>query len=206
MSIVKAGVIPKVDARVSTLPLENKVVAEDINEFKRVTDEIIDAFSSAVLPAEKAFAGLAICQGVLSQTLDSQDLIYVDQWSLLQPEFGFVVANGDQALTAPVTAIYRVDVTLSYETDAKNGEVFKFTVEDNNVGAIPGLCTKVQHQHAQTTVYNAHMMLFTPSLANTEFRVAVEAVTVAQPRTFAIKHGSFMMQQVSQEFTPGGGG
>jgi hypothetical protein len=207
IQITRADVIPKVDARISNLPVENKVVAQDINEFKRVTDDLADVLEGLDLPAAEtmAFGGLFICSGAQTQTIASEGTVTLNQWLLGQPSFGFVHEAGDQFITIPRSAVYRIDVNLSYDTTARNGEVFMFDVVSSSTGPIPGLCTRVQHQHAQQSVYSMCITLLVALQDGDNIEVVVEAGVLDQPRTLAIKHGSFTITQVSPTFVEGGG-
>ena len=201
MTITKANLVTKSDMAVSVTPLANKVVAADVNELKRVTDDLVDADA-------KAFGGWFICQGTASQTIDSFDFVTVDQWNSVLPLVGVTVdtspgPSGTPYITIPASAIYRVDVRIDYETDAKNGEVFAFDVWKNPAlpppgdQTIPGLCSRVQHQHAQTTIYSVAMSLFVALDQGDELFVGVESKTAqGAARTFAVKHGAFMVQQI----------
>jgi hypothetical protein len=189
MPITKADIIPKSDYRVSSAALANKVVANDINELKRVTDETVDALA-------RAYSGFYVCNGAASQNITTGAEVTINQWTTLQPQDLFEAEAGDQYLDIPQAGVYWVSLEISYETTSKDDEIFKFWVtEDGN--PIPGLCTRVQHHEPDVQVYQmttTRLVAFDEG-ARLAARVDAEG-TLDGIRTFDMKHGSLTVVQV----------
>jgi hypothetical protein len=189
MTITKANVVAKTDAAVSATPLANKVVAADVNELKRASDDTIDAIEGA------EYGGFYICNGSGTQSIASGGQITVNQWTTAQPDNGLGVENGDQTITIPRAGVYKVEVHYSYETTSKDDEVFAFwTYSGSN--PIPGLCTRVQHHEPDQNIYNASFGKLVLFAGGEVLSARVDAGTTDGSRTFNVKHGAFTVYRI----------
>jgi hypothetical protein len=191
MVVVKPDVVTKVDLRVTTTPIENKVVAQDVNELVRAASETIDFLEDQV------YGGLYICEGTGSQTISSGSKIIINQWNQIQPQKGMNLTNGDFSIPIPLgkPGIYEVRFHISYETDAKNGEIFKIRTVDNG-DIIPGVCTRVQHQHLATTTYEASTSRLVEYTLPKTISLEFEALTLNNSRQINVKHASLTVRRI----------
>lgn len=195
MTITKADVVQKTDVRTSPLPIENKVVADDVNELRRASDDTIDFLDgAAITPA--IYGGLFICGGEgPAQTIESDQKITIDQWQTTQPSRGLAIDEGDQLITVPEAGVYDIRFTVSYETTSRGGEIFTiFTAQNGDI--VPGICTRVQHQHPATTTYQAAAGRLVAYAEPIALSLAFEASTLSSPRTITIRHASLSIFRV----------
>lgn len=195
MNLDKADIVEKIDLRATDTPIQNKVVAADINELKRASDEIID-FIESLPVSNPVYGGLYICEGdATPQSIESGQKITIDQWTNAQPNNNLQVNDGDQSLEIPEPGIYEIRLHLSYETTARNGEVFRIrTVENGDI--VPGICNRVQHQHPATTVYNTSIGRIVKYESTKTLSVEFEASAVSTTRTVVIRHGSLTVRKI----------
>lgn len=189
MTITKANVIAKTDAAVSATPLANKVVAADVNELKRASDDTIDAIEDA------EYGGLFASNATGTQSIASSAEITVNQWTTAQPDNGLGVDNGDQSITIPRAGVYKVEVHYSYETTSKDDEVFTFWVY-NGASQVPGLCTRAQHHEPDQTIYSVSLGRLVSFAAGDVLTARVEAGALDESRTFNVKHGVFTVYRI----------
>jgi hypothetical protein len=189
MTITKASLVTKSDLIVTATPIANKVVAADVNELKRASDDTIDALGAA------EYGGLFICNGAGSQSIASSGQITVNQWTNAQPDNGLGVTNGDQTVTIARAGVYKVEVHYSYETTSKDDEVFAFWVY-SGANPIPGLCTRVQHHEPDQNIYSASFGKLVSFSGGEVLSARVDAGVLDEARTFDIKHGALTIYRV----------
>jgi len=189
MTITKANIVTKSDFVVSSTPIANKVTAADLNEIKRASDDTIDALN------DSEHGGLYICNGTGTQSIASGGQISINQWTDAQPDNGLGVVNGNQTITIPTAGTYMVVAHLSYETNSKNDEVFRFLVY-SGANPIPGLCTRTQHYNTNDNVYSADFSRLVTFAGGEVMSARVDGGTLGQTRTFDLKHGTFTVFRV----------
>lgn len=186
--VSKAAVVTKIQYQELSLPENQKLTHADVNEIKRVTDDLVDLL---------VYGGLYTCEGTGSQNLATASKITINQWQDIQAESVFDSTAGDQSITIPSSGVYLIEVlNLSYETTARNGEIFKFRLLING-DPVPGACTRVQHQHAATTTYSCALGRILALDEDDVITVEVESLTLASTRTFALRHGSLMAYRLN---------
>ena len=195
MTIDKANVTEKSDLVTTQTPIANKVTASDINELRRASDDVID-FLDASPVTEAVYGGLYICEGTgPAQTISSGQKILINQWQEAQLAKGIQISHGDQSITIPEAGVYEMRFHISYETSARNGEIFKIrTVENGEF--VPGVCTRVQHQHPNTTTYQASAGRLVEYTNTKTISLEFEALTLGSDRTIVVRHASLAVFRV----------
>lgn len=146
------------------------------------------------------YSGLYICEGSDSQNVTSSGKTTIDQWVSAQAvSDAFDTTDGDQLLTIPVTGVYDVSFSCTYNTDSVYAEVFRVRVTQNG-SALPGLCDRRIHYPASLSspdvVHPSTGRRLVSLTAGDELELEVEAGALGSTRTFAIKHASLVARLV----------
>jgi hypothetical protein len=185
----KAAVIAKIQYQELSLPENQKLTASDVNELKRVTDDIVDALVDGGVEAVKS-GGVFACDGTgPAQSVTVGGKTTVNQFVGVQDGDNFGTEAGDSSLTIPDAGIYLVLFHVNYATNAKSGDIFKWRVIKNGV-AVAGICSRIPHERSGDSSYETSAQLQIQCAEGDVLAVECEGFSISTTRTFTILHGS----------------
>jgi hypothetical protein len=185
----KASLVTKVKFQDLSIPDENKLTAADVNELKRVTDDLVDALVEGGVEAVKS-GGVFACDGTgPAQSVTVGGKTTVNQFVSVQDGDNFGTEAGDSSLTIPEAGIYLVLFHVNYATPAKTGDIFKWRVIKNGT-AVNGICSRIPHERSGDSSYETSAQLQIQCAEGDVLAVECEGFSISTTRTFTILHGS----------------